>query len=334
MPTYICLPYFIPSAEIWHECCFVTTYTQLVMSHLHRILLLILLLLPFMPAFAGVSHANHHHSSGHHSGGHSSGHCGGGHHYYRSYGGHTRGYVSGGTREFRSNAFNFSVGLPLMKADVAQHYHQDQPDKLVNGVWMTDPTAAPLDAKVTTTRMSSCTVSFNLGFSVPIVKMTSNTQLAIEALAGVEFYHWNVGTIAYGNNTTAFDSAYTQNFNVPVSLNYVIGGEVDGHSPLTCTFGAGAAFSMTTSKYINSDTRIAYRPFVMAELGVLAGIPIKLRATAYMGSIKLIDQPTGSLYNAMEADGNIDGNIGVKMTGHGGVNLSLALVPGFHGRGK
>ena len=283
-------------------------------------------------AIAGVSGRSHSHSSSSHSSG---GHChstsryhGSSHsvNYYRR----CNTYHRNG--EFRSNGFSLGMGMPYMDANITQHYHQDQPDVLINGMWMTDPNAAPLDATINRHIRSTCTMSFNIGYSLPVLKLNSSSQLAIEALAAVDFYHWNVGTVHYTENTSAFDSAYSQNYNIPISLNYVFGGQADGHSGFTCTIGAGEAISITNSKYINHETRVGYRPFVMAEVGVLAGIPVKLRATAYLGNIILIDKPTGTLYDAQQADGNIDGNLGVKMTGSSGFNVSLILMPGFHSR--
>ena len=286
----------------------------------------------FPQAIAGVSHAAHSHSGGHHSSG---SHCHSSYH-YRGYAHNSNYFRRCNTvhrnGEFRSNGFSFSMGMPFMAANISQHYYQAQPDVLVNGVWMTNPNGAPLDATLYNHLISTCSISFNIGYTLPIIKLSDHSRIAIEALAGGEFYHWNIGTVHYSDNTSAFDSAYAQNFVVPLSLNYVFGGQVDGHSKFTGEIGVGDAFTFANSKYINSDHRVSFRPFVMAEVGVLAGIPVKLRATAYLGDIILIDKPNGSLYNAMQADGNIDGNLGVKMTGTGGFNLSLVLMPGFHSR--
>ncbi len=277
---------------------------------------------------AGVSHAAHH-SSSHHSSG---GHCHSSAHYHSSRGraSYGRSYYGREGSSFVGKGLSFGIGMPFMNADVSQHYYQAQPDILVNGVWLTNSNGAPLDARLHSQVMSTCTFAFNMGYTMPIAKLGNSSKLALEALGGVELYHWNIGTSRYSENTKAFDSGYSENFNLPVSVNYVFGGEADGHSKLTGAIGAGEAFAITHSRYINNDTRVTTRPFVMAEVGLLAGIVIKLRATAYLGSVTLIDRPTGSLYNAMVADGNIDGNLGVKMTGNGGVNFSLVFMPGFH----
>ncbi len=280
-------------------------------------------------AFAGVSGHAHAHTSGHHSSGshcHSAGHSryhgsSRGSHYYR------RSGVYAGPS---NNRFSFGLGLPSMAVDVDQHYHMDEPDVLINGVWYSNPGGAPLDAKVHSRINSTCTYSMNIGYSVPLLKLNRRSCLALESNVSLDFYHWNSGTIRYSENTTVFDSAYSLNFNVPVGLVYQFGGEVDKLTNFIFNVGAGAALTVANSKFIASDSRVACRPYVMAEVGVFAGVPIKLRATAYLGNLKLIDKPTASLYEADAAYGNIDGNLDVKVTGHTAFNISLIFMPAFH----
>ncbi len=280
-------------------------------------------------AFAGVSGHSHAHSSSHHSSG---AHChSGGHSRYHSSHRGAHCYRRSGVYNGPSNnRFSFSFGLPTMAVDVDQHYHMDEPDVLVNGVWYSNPGGAPLDAKVHSRISSTCTYSFTLGYSVPVVKFGRRSCIAVEANAGFDFYHWNSGTIRYSENTTVFDSAYSLNFNVPIGLAYQFGGQVDKQTNFIFSIGAGGALTVANSKFVTIDSRVACRPYVMAEVGVFAGVPIKLRATAYLGDMTLIDRTKASLYDADAAYGNIDGKLNLKMTGHTAFNVSLIFVPGFH----
>ena len=237
-------------------------------------------------------------------------------------------YNNGNGTYMTTNHLNIGGGVPFMTADIIQNYYVEHPDVLVNGVWMTNTTGPALNANIHNHLMSTRTWGANLGYTFPLAHLGRSVCLALETDLSAEYFYWNIGTVNYDGNTSAVDTMYSIHVKMPVSLQLQFGGEADQRRSHTIfNIGAGGAVTSTVSRFIATQTVVGWRPFAMAEVGIMGGFPVKLRATAYWNNFTLIDNNNSTLFDAAQADGNIDGRLSVKMTGGLSYNFSLVIMP-------
>gem|GEM_PF-3064659 len=246
------------------------------------------------------------------------------HYCYHSYVHHYSNYDGSTGRTTWLHGMVLGAGVPFEELNMQQHYHMDDPDALVNGVWMANPGGKPLDTTVSKRLLNTVSYTVNVGMSAVVAHIGRHAGLVTEADGALIYTHWHVGTTHYESDTWASDTAEALQFSVPVSLQYVWGGEIDHEHAFTFSVGGGGELDMGYGHYIASGAYFNYRPFLMAEVGYVGSIPIKLRATYYPASVPYLVNASTTLYKAQEASGNIDGNLGVNMTG--GPTLSLSLI--------
>ncbi len=114
---------------------------------------------------------------------------------------------------------------------------------------------------------------------------------------------------------------------LPIGLDIKLGAHaVDLRTPRFCAaFGAGVypsyALTTLTGVPVTIDPTFAVTPYVKAEVGIFAGICVKVRAMYAIGDLAYMD------YKHDEGDGNIQAGGTAKLTGKSNFAISLLLMP-------
>lgn len=162
-----------------------------------------------------------------------------------------------------------------------------------------------------------------VGTYFPIAPIGDKGALAISLSFMYNALLWEGSSFSYESNSetgTTSSGSGTVEMALPVGVDYKFGCDalLDKSKRFCYTVGAGAYPSLTATVYKdNAGAGFHVLPYLKAEVGVFAGICMKVRATYAFGTLKYIN------YN--EDYGNVQSQTSLK--GKSALTLSLILMP-------
>ena len=162
-----------------------------------------------------------------------------------------------------------------------------------------------------------------IGYSIPVAKMGDNSRLAIAFgfMYGVAL--WESGSFSYQSSSqtgTTTEGSGSADIGVPIGLDYKFGADAlrDKSQRFCATIGMGVYPSFTLTAY-NGDAQAKSHvlPYIKGEVGIFAGICMKLRAQFNFGDIKYIDYGSETNY----------GSSHTSLKGKSSLSLGLVLMP-------
>lgn len=150
------------------------------------------------------------------------------------------------------------------------------------------------DSTFTTNTTSKGLLGVTVGTSFALAKLSDRCMLALGVNLNYNMYLWNyntpmfIGALTDENgqvlyefdNSIGFSGASLQ-FGLPISADFKFGGEafLRKKSRFSTTLGVGAMPAVAvTADFDNAGFGYGVTPFVKAEIGMYAGIGLKLRA--------------------------------------------------------
>ncbi|MBC7552715.1 MAG: hypothetical protein H7257_01920 [Taibaiella sp.] len=208
--------------------------------------------------------------------------------------------------------YYIGVGTCMMNIDIKQRYYDDVYAK-----------------NIKTTVKSTASYSVTEGFFFPFSKSGKEGAFGLDIASTVNLFNYNVGTIAYSPETTVTETGFVYQYLLPIGIAYKSGGEaiLNKKSKFLFTTAVGIAPSLAISKVITPDACFSSRKFIMFEMGYFAGIAFKVRATAYFGTINLVNTTESDLSFVTSGTGYSGGSVDNLVTGKTGLSLSLSLMP-------
>ena len=162
-----------------------------------------------------------------------------------------------------------------------------------------------------------------IGYSWALSKMGENSRLNISAALMYGITLWESGAFSYSSSTqggTQSVGSGSVDFGVPIGLDYKFGADAmhDKSQRYCATFGAGVypAFSFTVYKE-QTGGGLRVLPYLKGEVGIFAGICMKIRAQYSFGSLKYIDYSSETNY----------GTSHTSLKGKSSFSLALVLMP-------
>lgn len=166
---------------------------------------------------------------------------------------------------------------------------------------------------------------YTIGTSFPLAKLGQQSMMTL----GVDYLYnailWETALPRYGNlgvPTMAF-SGTTLQMALPIGLDFKFGGEAYAikNKRFSATIGAGAypSYAITSLDYdVDIDPQFSIAPYVKAEIGIFAGICMKLRVVSAFGSFNYMDMTSGDPAIAQT---------NTVLTGSNTTTISLLVMP-------
>lgn len=165
-----------------------------------------------------------------------------------------------------------------------------------------------------------------LGTYIPLKRLgrMSSMVLGIDYLYNAMLWESTVPRYGIGGLNSSFDfSGATVQMALPIGLDFKWGADainVKNHR-FCATLGLGAypSYSLTTlDEDVDIDPQFSIAPYAKFEVGVFAGICMKLRALCAFGEFKYMDVKSGD---------ETMGQSSTQLTGKANINLSLLIMP-------
>jgi hypothetical protein len=169
---------------------------------------------------------------------------------------------------------------------------------------------------------TSAAFGFTFGTYFPLKRLGQKSKLCL----GVDYFY---NAMTWGSLTQPFGNfGITAQMGLPVGVDIKIGADAmtDKNIRFCTTFGAGVnpSYSITAWDYgIDLDPKFNVNPYVKAEVGIFAGICMKVRALYSIGSMTYIDYTKSTRdESALSLTEN-----GSKLIGKSNLTVSVLLMP-------
>jgi hypothetical protein len=211
--------------------------------------------------------------------------------------------------------------IPMEKANYIRTYPVPNPASLKIDDSFRDTT-------VTSVIEPSAAVGGLLGTYFRVAKLGKASTLNISVEANLNMLTWDNAesqSQTPDQKQTEVITGTTTAIGLPVGVDLKFGADAypDKSYRWTSTFGVGAnAGSIQTTLNNASNSEIAVRPYIRGEVGLLAGMCFKVRATYTFGQLQYIRTDN----SAKNSQGNIYANI-TTLTNKSSFAVSLIVMP-------
>ncbi len=205
---------------------------------------------------------------------------------------HYRSYNSmHGSEKMMLKRSYFGFSLPVYKVDITENFFVDR-----SGLGKSGPS---VDERFHTVAKSPFVPGLNKsigmigGSSFNIAKLSETSMIALDVASYVELTTIDVGVVKFSAVDSNKDDFVILNFGVPLTLMYKSGGEasLNTDNKLLFSIGAGIVPAVYGGTYGGVDgVYFKMRPYLVSEIGFVAGVGMKLRLAYFPGSTVLIDR--------------------------------------------
>lgn len=162
-----------------------------------------------------------------------------------------------------------------------------------------------------------------LGHHFPIIKMGDYSAMSVSISFMYDALLWESNAFSYSYNSSTnedYSTSGTVRMSLPVGVDYKFGCDAvaDKSRRFTASLGAGVFPSLSGTVFrdeANGNFKVS--PYLKGEIGIFAGICMKLRGMLTFGNVKYID------YNY----DNWSYNTSSSLTGKSTFTLSLIFMP-------
>ncbi len=176
-------------------------------------------------------------------------------------------------------------------------------------------------------KVKSKTWGVAVGLFFPVSNLSDKSILSIYAGINGNVFNWTADSVHFGGGDFVKSYSYKDDglsiqAGVPVGMDYKVGGEavLDKSKRLSFTLGAGVMPSLVlTGLSYWGEAKFKIPPYIKAEIGVLAGVNLKLRMMYQMGDV------LGFRESHHDLDGLNQSDATFKTSGV--LNFSLLVMP-------
>lgn len=181
------------------------------------------------------------------------------------------------------------------------------------------------DTSYTESMNTSGSFGFTIGTYIPLKRLGRKSSLNL----GIDYMYnmmlWDAKYKVYDGNGNTYDAPFsggTLQMALPIGLDFKFGCDAitSKDARFCATLGAGAlpSYSLTALDQVsNIDPKFSAAPYLKAEVGILAGICVKLRAVYAIGNLSYMDITEKNDY----------GKTNSQLNGTSNLTLSLLIMP-------
>ena len=200
---------------------------------------------------------------------------------------------------------NLSFGQAKYNFEIGFSYCMATAEYKTSTRYFNDVTSEYFDSTHKETIKSKGGFGGMLGHHFPLIKMGEYSSISMSISYMYDALLWEPATTNTYNNgqggtTTNVElTSATIKMGLPIGVDYKFGCDAvsDKSRKLTASFGAGIYPALLlTAFYDQADAGFKLQPYIKGEIGIFAGICMKLRGTYTFGKVNYIDYSNNSDY--------------------------------------